>query len=170
MASAHAAAKVTHEQSRMSDRERAPALRAVEWLLRLGLGGLFVYAGVIKMLDPSGFATEVTNYHFFPSLAPYLAVMLPPAEIVAGAGLIVLPAVWRRAAALATALLCAMFTVAVAQAVARHINVDCGCFGAGASGPVTGLTVARDVALLGAALAIFALSPRASDPPPARRA
>jgi putative oxidoreductase len=141
-----------------SANHRAPALRAVEWLLRLGLGGLFVYAGWVKIVDPSTFAVEVTNYHFLPQLAPYLAVMLPPAEIVAGAGLIVLPSSWRRAAALAVALLCVMFTVAVAQAAARHINVDCGCFG-GASGPVTGLTVVRDLALLAAAIAIFALSP-----------
>ncbi|HZS41967.1 MAG TPA: MauE/DoxX family redox-associated membrane protein [Polyangia bacterium] len=141
--------------------------RALEWILRFGLGALFVYAGWVKLRDPTAFATEVTNYHFFPSLAPYLAVTLPPAELVAGAGLIVLPREWRRAAALAVALLCAMFTVAVAQAVARHINVDCGCFG-GASGPVTGVTVLRDLALLAGAIAIYALSP--SGPPRARPA
>jgi len=138
--------------------ERAPGRVAIEWLLRLGVGALFIYAGAIKLRDPTAFATEVTNYHFLPSLAPYLAVMLPPVELVVGAGVIVLPAAWRRASALATALLCAMFTVAVAQAAARHINVDCGCFGGG-SGPVTWLTVARDVALFGAALAIYWLSP-----------
>jgi putative oxidoreductase len=132
--------------------------RALEWLLRFGLGALFVYSGWLKLRDPTTFATEVTNYHFFPSLAPYLAVMLPPAEMVVGAGLIVLPPLWRRAAALSTALLCAMFTVAVAQAAARHINVDCGCFG-GSSGPVTKWTVVRDVALFASALAIYALSP-----------
>lgn len=136
----------------------AGARRAIEWLLRLALGALFVYAGVVKLRDPTAFAVEVTNYHFLPALAPYLAVMLPPAEIVVGAGLLVLPSAWRRSAALGVALLCAMFTVAVTQAVARHINVDCGCFG-GASGPVTALTVARDLALTIAALAVYALSP-----------
>jgi putative oxidoreductase len=45
----------------------------------------------------------------------------------------------------------AVFTVAVTQVVVRGINVECGCFG-GAAGPVTALTIARDVGLFAAAL------------------
>ena len=134
------------------------------WLLRLGLGALFLAAGVAKLRDPAGFATEISNYRFLPALAPYLATMLPMIEAALGVTLLVGPARWRRAAALATAGLLVVFTVAVAQVVARGINVDCGCFG-GNSGPVTGWTVARDLGLLGAAALLFATSapPAATD-------
>jgi putative oxidoreductase len=53
-----------------------------------------------------------------------------------------------------------VFTLAVTQAVVRGINVDCGCFGGAASGPVTGWTIARDVGLLAAAAALSWLTPR----------
>jgi hypothetical protein len=127
-------------------------------LLRVGIGALFVFAGVLKLRDPATFAVEITNYRWFAALAPWLAVTLPPVEVVVGAALIVAPAAWRRGAALAVAGLSALFTVAVAQALGRGINVDCGCFGGG-SGPVTGWVVARDVLLIAGALVIYRLSP-----------
>jgi hypothetical protein len=124
--------------------------------LRIGLGGLFVLAGVLKLGDPTQFAIEVGNYRLLPSLAPYIAVLLPAIEIGVGAGVILLPRDWRRASALAIAGLMVVFTVAVGLALGRGINIDCGCFG-GQSGPVSGLTVARDLALLGAAIAVLVL-------------
>jgi uncharacterized membrane protein YphA (DoxX/SURF4 family) len=123
-------------------------------LLRVALGGLFVWAGFTKLGDPARFATDIANYRMFPSLAPLMAVTFPPIEIVLGLALVAAPRLWRRAAALAVAALMALFTVAVAQAVARGINVDCGCFGGSVSGPVTIWTVARDVALTLAAAAL----------------
>jgi hypothetical protein len=137
-------------------------LRALALLLRGGLGALLLYAGAVKLGDPGAFALEIANYRFFPSLAPYLAVTLPTVEMAVGLGLLVLPAAWRRASALAALLLFGVFTVAVAQVVARGLNVSCGCFG-GNSGPVTPLTLARDLVLLGAAgllLRISASAPR----------
>jgi uncharacterized membrane protein YphA (DoxX/SURF4 family) len=130
----------------------------LEWALRLGLGALFIVAGVLKLRDPTGFATEVANYRLLADVAPLMAATLPMVEIVLGVALIVAPATWRRAGALATAGLLALFTVAVAQAVARGINVDCGCFGGG-SGPVDRWTVARDVALLAGAIALYFVTP-----------
>jgi uncharacterized membrane protein YphA (DoxX/SURF4 family) len=134
------------------------------WLLRLGLGALFLAAGVAKLRDPAAFATEIANYRLLPGLAAYLATALPMLELVLGATLLLGTATWRRAAALASAGLLIVFTVAVSQVVARGINVDCGCFG-GSSGPVTGWTVARDLALLAAAGLLFVTTrpPAAAD-------
>jgi uncharacterized membrane protein YphA (DoxX/SURF4 family) len=122
--------------------------------VRIALGGILVLAGSLKLPDPSAFANEIANYRFLPSLAPWLAATLPMVEIVLGMALVVAPQSWRRAAALATAGLMAIFTVAVTQVVARGINVDCGCFG-GSSGPVTLITVGRDLILLGMAVGIL---------------
>jgi putative oxidoreductase len=129
-------------------------MQTVAFLLRIVLGGLLVAAGALKLGDPTAFANEITNYRFLPSLAPWLAATLPMVEIALGLLLVAAPIGWRRAAALATAGLMAVFTVAVTQVVVRGINVDCGCFGGG-SGPVTGLTIARDLALLATAAAIL---------------
>jgi uncharacterized membrane protein YphA (DoxX/SURF4 family) len=135
-------------------------LRAFEWALRLGLGALFIVAGVLKLKDPTGFATEIVNYRFLPELAPWLAATLPAIEVALGAALVFAPAAWRRAAALATTALLVVFTVAVTQAVVRGINVDCGCFGSAAAGPVSMWTILRDLALLAAAGALLWMTPR----------
>jgi hypothetical protein len=127
-------------------------------LLRLGLGALLIIAGALKLGDPTAFAVDITNYRFLPSLAPWLAATLPTVEIATGLGLLAPSGEWRRAAALVAAGLMAAFTVATAQAVGRGINVSCGCFG-GAAGPVTWLTVARDLALLVGAVTLVVKSP-----------
>jgi uncharacterized membrane protein YphA (DoxX/SURF4 family) len=129
-------------------------MQTVAFVLRIVLGGLLVVAGALKLGDPTAFANEITNYRFLPLLAPWLAAALPSVEIVLGLALVVAPAGWRRAAALAAAGLLLVFTIAVTQVVVRGINVDCGCFG-GNSGPVTALTVGRDLVLLAMAGAIM---------------
>ena len=126
------------------------------WLLRLGLGGLLVVAGVLKLRDPSGFALEIANYQLLPALAPYLAAALPVTEIGLGLGLALLPRGWRRPAAIGVALLLLTFALAVWSAYWRGINIACGCFGGGgdAIGPVTLL---RNLGLLIAIAALWAL-------------
>lgn len=124
-------------------------------VVRLGVGGLLAVAGALKLRAPVAFATEIANYQLFPAIAPYLAATLPVLELVIAAALLVAPRAWRRAAALGALGLFAAFTVAVGSAYFRRINIDCGCFGTG-GGPITALTLARNVALMGAAaLAIW---------------
>ena len=115
--------------------------------LRLGLGLLMAYAGAMKLFEPPAtFAEEIGNYRLLPNLAPLAAVTLPAIELVAGLALILLRGAWRRGAALLNLGLLLVFTVAVASARVRGIDLRCGCFG-GDSGPVTNLTVVRDLAL-----------------------
>jgi putative oxidoreductase len=140
----------------------AAAKTAALWALRLALGGLFVVTGALKVGDPAAFAVEIHNYQLFPALAPVLAAALPGVELAAGLAILAGPRAWVRAGALACAALMLVFTVAVGSVVARGINISCGCFGAG-SGPVTWLTILRDVALLVASAALLHL---AVDAPP----
>jgi hypothetical protein len=85
--------------------------------------------------------------------------VLPVVELLIGGALVVAPRAWRRAAALAALALLAAFTVAVGSAFFRRINIDCGCFGTG-GGPITGLTLVRNVVLMAAAGAIVAFDER----------
>lgn len=129
-------------------------LPVVLFLLRLTLGGLLALAGILKLRDPTAFATEIANYQFFPGVAPYLAATLPMIEVMIGAGLIALPLAWRRPATWLALGLFGMFTAAVASAYFRSINIDCGCFGTG-GGPIDALTLVRNLALSGGALCLL---------------
>jgi hypothetical protein len=143
---------------------KALALRA----LRMGLGAVLLVAGALKLRDPTTFATEIANYQFWPALAPYLAASLPTAEVVVGVSLLALPASWRRPAALAALALFAMFLLAVGSAYFRGINIECGCFGTG-GGPITALTLLRNLGLIAAA-AVVLFGEGHPTPPPAPHA
>lgn len=126
------------------------------WALRLGLAGMFLLTGGLKLRDVPAFATEIQNYQVLPWLAPWLAATLPTIETLLGSALILGPKSWARASALASIALLVVFTLAVRSVVVRGIDVTCGCFGKG-SGQVTMLTVLRDVALVVAGAALYRL-------------
>jgi uncharacterized membrane protein YphA (DoxX/SURF4 family) len=133
--------------------------------LRLGLAALFLYAGISKMADLHGFAVDIANYRVLPeALVSLVAATTPGIEIVAG--LCLLPAQTLRAAAWLIFIMLSAFTAAVAQALVRGINIECGCFGVSRD-PVTTATLFRDLALLGGAALLLWLSraPRAGTAP-----
>jgi len=53
--------------------------RNILWrIVALIIGGIFIYAGAIKAMDPVGFASDIDNYKILPwSLAVRLAFYLP---------------------------------------------------------------------------------------------
>jgi putative oxidoreductase len=135
--------------------------------LRVGLAALFLYAGIAKIVDVRTFATDVAHYRVVPALlvAPFAAA-LPGIEVACGVGLLF--GRTARAGALLAAGLLAVFTAAAVQALARDINIDCGCFGS-IHAPVTLATVVRDFGLLGAALIVAVLAPTDEKAPRAGR-
>ena len=62
--------------------------RYLRWLwriIRLGLGGVFIYASFDKIRYPDQFAQAVYNYHLLPDfLVNAFAVFLPWLELVSG--------------------------------------------------------------------------------------
>ena len=95
---------------------------------RLVLGGLFVYAGAVKVLEPLDFAQNIRNYQLVgQSLSFVAAIVLPWLEILAGLALIL--AVWTRGAALVVTGLLVFFIALTAVTMVRGLDVDCGCFG-----------------------------------------
>lgn len=94
---------------------------------RLFLAGLFIAAGLPKLVAPQDFALVVFRFHLLPNdLVNAAALLLPWLELCAGLALL-LPA-WRRAGALWLAGLLAMATAAIAISLARGLDIDCGCF------------------------------------------
>ena len=97
-------------------------------LLRLLVGGAFVVAGALKVADPAKFALDVSHYRLVPyELINLVAILLPWIEITSG--LFVLAGIWLRAAALVITSLTVVFLVLIVSALARGLNIECGCFG-----------------------------------------
>jgi putative oxidoreductase len=97
-------------------------------LRRLILGGVFVYAGITKIGDSQNFADNIASFQILPPFfINILALGLPPLEIISGAMVI---GGWRlRSASFTLLVLTAVFAVALLQALARDLVLDCGCFG-----------------------------------------
>ena len=105
-------------------------LDAVGLLARLILGGALLLAGGLKVGNPVASARAVQAYDVLPfELARYVGYGLPYAEVVLGALLVL--GLFTRVSAAIGALLMVVFVVGIAQAWARGLTIDCGCFGGG---------------------------------------
>ncbi|MFP4082369.1 MAG: MauE/DoxX family redox-associated membrane protein [Candidatus Aminicenantes bacterium] len=131
--------------------------RYVLFVFRLVLGGMFIWAGLLKILDPLDFAQSIANYRAFPDgISLFLALVLPWVEIISGSLLVL--GLFRRSASLILCLLLVSFLVLISATVIRGMDIDCGCFG-GFSQKVDYKLILTDGALLFLALIVF-LSPK----------
>jgi len=123
-------------------------------LLRVGLGVLFVAAAWPKLQDPEAFAVAVSNYHLLgESIGRGLALVLPPVELLVGLGLIL--GVADAGASLLAVVMMMVFTGAVGAALARGLDISCGCFDT-AGGQSVGLAkIAENVALIAASIVVW---------------
>jgi len=93
---------------------------------RLSLGGIFICAGSIKLLEPKIFAVLIEAYGIVPeSLLMPVAIILPVLEIAAGIGLL-----FDIEGSLSViAGLLVFFIAILSYGIWIGIDVDCGCFG-----------------------------------------
>src|SRR6266700_5584452 len=92
------------------------------------VGGIFIYAGAMKIFDPTGFANDIDNYKILPwPLTIRLAFYLPWLEILCG--LAVILGLLYRGALLVLTVLISIFIIASVIAKARGLDITCGCFG-----------------------------------------
>src|SRR5260370_6170551 len=137
--------------------------RAIIWIGRLVLGGIFVYAGYSNLFlpsfipwplfalrfalstNPSNFAVQVESYNLLSQGGvSFVAHTLPFAEIILGLLLLI---GWQlRIWASLITLIMLGFLGVVSRAYLLHMNINCGCFAT--PEPLTDMTVACDSALL----------------------
>ena len=117
-------------------------------LCRLVPAGILLWAGLAKVTDVQGSVNSVDAYDVLPDpLAQLVGTVLPWAEI-ALAILLVL-GLFVRFAGTALAALMLVFIIGMAQAKARGLAIDCGCFGvSSAADGVSWWDILRDVPLL----------------------
>jgi uncharacterized membrane protein YphA (DoxX/SURF4 family) len=129
----------------------------VTWIyhfLRLALACVFIYAGLIKLLDPRAFAHAIAQYDLVPEglLAP-VAIMLPALELLAGLGLIL-----EVRGSLTTIVgLLLLFLVLLGYAIRANLDIDCGCFTPAELDAQHSLQTAfwRDLIMIGATLFLY---------------
>ena len=97
---------------------------------RLVLGGVFLVAGALKVTTPEAMAKATQAYQVLPhDVAAYVGYALPTVEIILG--LLLVLGLFTRVSAVLTSLLLVAFLIGIAQAWARGLSIDCGCFGGG---------------------------------------
>lgn len=97
-------------------------------VLRIVLGGVIAWAALAKLTDLASFSAQVHNFRILPIWSENLVAMtLPWIELTAGLSLLL--GLESRSGALVVTALLAVFTVAVAAAIARGLDFECGCFG-----------------------------------------
>jgi len=92
------------------------------------VGAIFVYAGVIKVVDPLRFAIDIDNYKMLPwAIGVRLAFYLPWLEMFCGLALIL--RFFYRGGLLILTALTSIFIAASIIAKVRGLDITCGCFG-----------------------------------------
>lgn len=123
-------------------------------LVGIGLGIIFLYAGLMKLSDPKAFARIISQYDLIPDLLlPVAAIGLPVLELLAGIGVILAV---RGSLSLMFSLL-ALFVSVLWYGILRNLNVDCGCFSLEELKGQAGLWQAfyRDLGMMGGVILLY---------------
>ena len=115
--------------------------------VRITLGVVFIYAALLKIADPVAFAGSVAAYHILPYFASYLtAAVLPFLELVCG--LLLVCGYRVKGGALIIVGMNLVFMAALASALVRGLDIDCGCFKQGGAKTSPWLALSRDALFL----------------------
>ena len=127
-----------------------------KWVIfafRISLGVVFLYASFDKIRDPGNFAGNIQNYQLLPyGITNLFSILLPWVELYVGTCLIL--GIFVDGAALLSTGMMVMFIIALGQALARGLDIECGCFSQ--EGSLVGLnTLLRDLIWLAMALFVW---------------
>jgi len=131
---------------RFDRQKREKFFSALLYVLRIGIGCMFIWGSLPKIRQPYDFLSSVYGYELVgPRLGMFVAMTLPWLELLVGICLI--GGIFVSGAILASMGMCAMFTFTLSSALYRGLEISCGCFGVG-SGNIDYLTVTRACILL----------------------
>jgi len=96
------------------------------------LGAIFLWASVNKLRPPNGPDLFAESIHAFkidlPDVLTKLGIgVIPWVELISSVALLL--GICTRGAALVLSALLVLFIALISQALLRHLNVECGCFG-----------------------------------------
>ena len=122
-------------------------------IVDLIIAAVFIYAGVLKAIDPVQLAHDIDHYKILPwTIGVALAFYLPWLEIFCGLALI-FRLFYRGALSILTTLV-VVFLVATIAAKVRGLDITCGCFGHASQNWSFPAHLALDLAILAALAAL----------------
>jgi len=125
--------------------------RIISIIVRFVLGGIFITAGIPKILDTASFAGAVFNYHLLPDIfINIFAMTLPWLEVIVGSFLII--GIWMQGTVILYNLLMISFIAAVYVNISRGLDISCGCFSTDPVEIINMGTILRDVVILSASI------------------
>ncbi len=126
--------------------------------LRLLVGCVFIVAGIGKITDTNHFANEITNYNLLP-IEPIniIALVMPWLELCSG--LLLIFGVRLKANSVIISAMLIVFILAAFSAIARGLDINCGCFGKTTEKKLGWEKVFENLGLLTATLLIFFSKP-----------
>ena len=133
-------------------RNRTLEIAAV--VLRVVMGGIFIYAGYVKLAEPwQLFAAGIADYEVVPMwAAKFLAHTLPWFEVLIG--LLLIAGRWLRTSTVSITLLLVVFFSLMVRAFVGGKEINCGCFGPNEL--ISWKTLVRDGSLLAVSLFLTA--------------
>ena len=119
------------------------------FIIKLLIAGIFLFAGISKLINPLAFVDSIDNYRLLPYLfVTFFAIVLPWVEILGA--VFILIGKWNKGAALILVMLSFVFLIAVGSALFRGLDISCGCFIAGENATKIGITkLIENIFLLG---------------------
>lgn len=125
------------------------------FLIRVGLGCLFLWGSLPKIRQPYDFLSDVYNYELVgPKLGLMVAMTLPWLELLVGICLI--GGIFLGGALLVSVAMGAMFTFVIASALYRGLDISCGCFSTSSAGTISYFTLIRVCVILIFSIAAYA--------------
>ena len=123
-------------------------------MIRLILGGVFLWAGILKIPNIELFSYTVRAYNLLPEfLILPVTILIPWLECVIGLCLIL--GFWTHASTLIASGLLVSFASALGTKIYQGVNMSCGCFGFGTERGSLEWVLSQDVLLLSFALVLF---------------
>ena len=100
----------------------------IELLFRIIVGGIFFYAGFLKINDLQLFELSIRNYQILNDpWVGILAMTLPPLEIILGISILI--KFLYQGALLIACMTMSVFIASLLSLLARNIDINCGCLG-----------------------------------------
>ncbi|MCF7796876.1 MAG: DoxX family membrane protein [Lentisphaeria bacterium] len=131
----------------------------IRHILRILLGGLFIYASLDSLWRPALFTRAIYNYHLLPDIFLHpAAILLPWVEMITG--IMLIANIFPRTNAGIQAVLLMVFTIAVSIAVARGLDINCGCFSLDENGTRTTVwKIGENLLMIVLAVVVFYTTP-----------
>jgi uncharacterized membrane protein YphA (DoxX/SURF4 family) len=116
-------------------------------IVRLIVGGIFIYSAFTKITDIDYFVKSLYNYRLLPEESLNLfAILIPWLELIIGVFLVL--GIFVRESAVLGGILMVLFIAAIAMAMARGLDIECGCFGTKDGSRVGLLRIIEDLGIL----------------------